>query len=65
MGNIDLIGSAEAARTLKMPIASFNRRVIAGLIPTVGRLPGKTGPYLFDSKVIDQLAKDNSNENAK
>lgn len=34
------------------------RRVRNGSIPTVGKLPGRTGAHLFDREAIDALARE-------
>lgn len=57
MSNSDLLGSKEAAEVLGISRTSLNRAVRAGDIPPVAQIPGKTGAYLFDARVIDALAK--------
>lgn len=58
VNKIDLMGSREAARALGISRSSLNRAVNAGDISPVARIPGKTGAYLFDPKVIAELAGD-------
>ena len=52
-----LIGSAEAARRLRMHRATFNKLVAAGDVPVAAEIPGKTGARLFAESVIDELAQ--------
>lgn len=54
----ELIGSLEAARRLRMHRATFNKLVGQGEIPVAAKIPGLTGPRLFDATVIDQLAEE-------
>ncbi|KNY06856.1 hypothetical protein [Microbacterium sp. GCS4] len=56
----DLIGTAEAAKMLRIDRSSLVRRVRAGTVDTVQKLPAATGAYLFDRAVIEQLAGDQS-----
>lgn len=49
MGNPDLIGSAEACEILGgIDRATLVRRVAAGKLKALQKLPGMTGPYLFE-----------------
>lgn len=57
MGNIDLIGSREAEARLQMSRSAFQRAVQNGDVPHAAKLPGHTGAWLFDARVIDALAK--------
>lgn len=53
----DLIGSKDACRILgDIDRTTLTRRVKDGLIPTVGKLPGKSGALLFDRAVIEAIA---------
>lgn len=56
MGINTLIGSAEAAQLLGMSSTTFNRRVLAGYIPAVQKLPGSKGAWVFDRAEIERLA---------
>ncbi len=56
----NLIGSAEAAALLGIDRATVTRGVKSGKYTTVGRMPGKTGVYLFDRSYIDALSKSGS-----
>lgn len=56
--NAPLIGSAQAAKVLKVDRATFNRWVKAGRVPAAVEMDGITGARLFDADVIDQLAAD-------
>lgn len=62
MSNIEIVGSAEAARLLQMDKSSLTRAVQEGLIPIIGRLPTRQGALVFDRAVIVQLAKERSAE---
>lgn len=55
MGKNDLIGSAEAAELLGISGSSFNRKVVAGLIPPIQKLPGSKGAYIFARAEIEAL----------
>lgn len=52
----ELISTAEAARILNVHVATLNRMAKAGEVPAAMKLPGKTGAYLFDRKVIEARA---------
>lgn len=53
----DLIGSKEAAQILgDVDRTTLTRWVKDGRIPTVGKLPGKSGALLFDRAVIEAQA---------
>lgn len=54
---INLIGTAEAAALLRIDRSSLVRRVRAGTIEPVQKLPAATGAYLFDREAIERLAK--------
>lgn len=56
MSDLELLTSAEARNRLGMSRTAFGRRVLAGEIPAAGRLPGRTGAWLFDPETIDALA---------
>lgn len=57
-----LIGSAQAAKIIGVDRATFNRWVVAGLVPIAAELEGPTGARLFDADVIDQLADEKRTE---
>jgi len=42
---------------LGLHVSTVVRRVQAGEIPYAVKIPGDTGAYLFDRKVIEKLAK--------
>jgi hypothetical protein len=46
--------TAQVAALLGKQPRTIQRHADAGLIPTIGKLPGRTGAYLFDSAVIEQ-----------
>lgn len=52
----DLIASTEAARLLNIDARTVQRKAERQEIPTVGKLPGRTGAFLFDRDVIEALA---------
>ena len=52
----DLISSAEAAQILGVHRATFNRRVVAGLIIPAVSIPGPTGARLFHRSDIEAFA---------
>lgn len=56
MPPIDLITTAQAAEILRVSIATINRDVSLGRLPAHQKLPGRTGAYLFDRKVIEEAA---------
>lgn len=56
MGINTLIGSAEAAKLLGMSSTTFNRRVLAGDVPALQKLPGSKGAWVFDRETIERLA---------
>lgn len=51
----DLIASPEVARLLRLDARTVQRQAERGELPTVGKLPGRTGAYLFDRQVIEAL----------
>lgn len=53
----DLIPTAEVAAILNIHVATVVRRAQSGEIPYAMKLPGETGPYLFDRADIERLAK--------
>jgi excisionase family DNA binding protein len=53
----DLIPTKDAAAMLGLHVSTVVRRVQAGEIPYAVKIPGDTGAYLFDRKVIEKLAK--------
>jgi len=50
------IGVADAARILGYSIAHTKRLALKGDVPTIGKLPGRTGAYLFDRAAVEALA---------
>ena len=53
----ELIGSREAAEILRMSPMTFNRRVRAGAIPVVQKMPGLRGAYVFSRPTIESIAR--------
>lgn len=56
MPNNDLIPTSEVSVILGRDVSTVLRDVRDGRIPFVLKLPGRTGAYLFDRAVIDNLA---------
>jgi len=52
-----IVGSAYASRKLGISIDTLHRRIEAGEVEPAGKLPGKTGAYIFNKAAIDALAK--------
>lgn len=50
------LNSEQVAEILGLNRATVNRRAAAGELPAI-KLPGRTGAYLFDRALIEQLAK--------
>lgn len=51
-----LIGSAEACELLRIDPSTLSRWVAQSKITPAQKLPGKTGPFLFEREEIEQLA---------
>ncbi|WP_448259552.1 helix-turn-helix domain-containing protein [Corynebacterium kalidii] len=51
-----VLTTQQVAEVLGIDRSRVVRRVRNGSIPTVGKLPGRTGAHLFDPDVIDALA---------
>lgn len=65
MGNIspggeDLLTTAQVAEITGWSITSINRWALAGDLKPVRKLPGRTGPYLFDRAEIERIARERS-----
>jgi hypothetical protein len=52
----DTIGTREAADILGWSTTKTKMRAQAGELPTLGKMQGRTGAYLFSRAVITQLA---------
>lgn len=52
MGNPDLIGSAETCEILGIDRATLVRRIAAGKLATAAKMPGATGPYVFERSEV-------------
>lgn len=50
-----MLTTQQVAEVLGIDRSRVVRRVRNGSIPTVGKLPGRTGAHLFDRAVIDSL----------
>jgi len=59
MGKPDLIGSAEACSILGgIDRATLVRRIAAGKIAYVTKMPGETGAYIFDRAEVERLKRE-------
>ena len=60
MGTPDLIGSAEACEILNIDRGTLVRRIAAGKLTAVRKMPGQTGAYVFELAEVlrhrDELA---------
>lgn len=54
---VAIIGTREAAEILKMPRRTLAYRASKGITPSIGKVPGVSGSYLFDRETIEALAK--------
>tara|TARA_R110000868_G_scaffold57749_2_gene178324 strand:- start:480 stop:668 length:189 start_codon:yes stop_codon:yes gene_type:complete len=52
MSQSDHISTAEVAQMLQMPLATVKRYAAAGKLPTVCKLAGTTGAYVYDRAAI-------------
>lgn len=55
---LNLIGSAEVCARLDIDRSTLIRRIQLGRIEYAAKLPGKSGPYLFDPTYINRLVID-------
>ena len=53
----ETINTQEAANILGWSLSTTKRRARKGDIPTVGKLPGRTGSYLFSRSTIEYIAQ--------
>ena len=51
-----IIGSRAAADLLQISVDTLHRRIVDGSLEPVGKLPGRTGDYLFDRASIQAQA---------
>ncbi len=51
----ELVPTAEVARRLGCDVRTVHRMVAAGRLSPVTKLPGRTGPYLFDAAEVSSL----------
>lgn len=49
--------TSELAAHLGVSPRTVKRRVVSGELSTIGKLPGKTGAWLFDRAVIDSMGE--------
>jgi predicted DNA-binding transcriptional regulator AlpA len=52
MSQTDHITTSEVARMLQMPLATVKRYAATGKLPTVCKLAGTTGAYVYDRAAI-------------
>lgn len=52
----DVVTAAWVAERLHRPLRTVVRQARDGKLPTVGKLPGRTGAYLFDREAIEEVA---------
>jgi excisionase family DNA binding protein len=53
-----LLTTRQAAERLGVDRGTVSRAAAAGRLPAAGKLPGRTGAYLFDAAVIDDAARE-------
>ena len=51
----DIITTTEVAKLLGIDPRTVQRKAISGGLPTVSKLPGETGAYLFSRAAIEAL----------
>lgn len=51
----DIITTTEVAKLLGIDPRTVQRKAISGELPTVSKLPGETGAYLFSRTAIEAL----------
>ncbi len=51
----DIITTTEVAKLLGIDPRTVQRKAISGELPTVSKLPGETGAYLFDRDTVRSL----------
>ena len=54
----DLIGAAEAAEIAGVKRSTITRWADTGRLPTVTKLPGQTGAYLFRRSDVEALSQE-------
>jgi hypothetical protein len=50
----DLLTTAQVADMTGWSVTSINRWALNGDLPSVRKLPGRTGPYLFDRQIVER-----------
>lgn len=53
---VDLLSALQAAEVLGISRRALINRVEAGTIEPIGKLPGRTGSFLFDRSYIEAVA---------
>jgi excisionase family DNA binding protein len=53
-----LLTTRQVAERLGVDRGTVSRAAAAGRLPAAGKLPGRTGAYLFDVAVIDDAARE-------
>lgn len=60
----DLIGSAEACDILGIDRSVLVRRIAAGKLKAVTKMPGERGPYVFDRAEVERHAAEQAKASA-
>lgn len=55
MATTELLKTEEAAVILGLNPRTLRRRVKAGVIPTLGKLSGPSGSYVFTREILDAV----------
>ncbi|QQY11884.1 helix-turn-helix domain-containing protein [Cutibacterium avidum] len=58
MTNLELLSSQEACARLGIPRRTFMDQVTRGQIATAGKLPGRTGAFLFDPAEVERVRRE-------
>ncbi|HMH92621.1 MAG TPA: helix-turn-helix domain-containing protein [Streptosporangiaceae bacterium] len=59
---LPLIGSAEACELLGIDRSTLSRRVARGEITPAQKMPGETGPFLFQRDEIERVLADHAGQ---
>jgi excisionase family DNA binding protein len=51
----ELLTTKQVAELLGVDVDTVHRRASKGELPFVHKLPGRTGAYLFDPKVVNEV----------
>ncbi len=53
-----IVSAAWTAKRLGQPLRTVTRHAKTGVIPTIGKVQGPRGAYLFDRDVIEAIANE-------